>query len=160
MILGLLADARKAGKPLPASLWTAAVSAFLGPSESDLFTRTIERGEEVVLPKTVLGHCYRAATGEYVAFDLGFDAVATRLKKSGEVVGLEAGGPAERAGLRAGDVVDADYRDGHTEVPVKLTVTRGKETLHLTYAPKGEKHVGPTWTRVAGILDEQCADAW
>ncbi len=160
IVLELLTEARKQQKDLPTSAWVDAVARTLGPSEPEAFAKTIVRGEEVVLPASVLGRCYRAGTGEYVTFDLGFDAAATREGKTGEVVGLVAGGPAARAGLKAGDLVEADYRDGHAEVPVKLTVKRGTETLHLTYSPAGARHKGPIWTRIAGTPDEKCTDAW
>jgi hypothetical protein len=160
IILELLREAKKSHQPLPLTAWTDAVASMLGPSEVGHFDDTINRGEEVVLPKGVLGHCYRAGTGQYVAFDLGFDGAATQMSKTGEVVGLEPGGPAERAGVKPGDVIDADYRDGHSEVPVVLTVKRGTETLHLKYAPKGVTYRGPTWTRVPGTPDDQCTDAW
>jgi hypothetical protein len=160
VILELIAQARKEERPLPASAWTDALVRQLGPDARDEFARAVERGEEVALPKGVLGRCFRETTREYVAFDLGFDATATRESKKGEVVGLVQGGPAARAGLRPGDAVEADYRDGHVEVPVKLTVTRGTETLHLTYSPAGERHRGPDWTRIAGTPDERCEDAW
>ena len=160
IILELLAQARKEQRPLPASAWVDAVVRTLGPAERDAFVKTIEHGDEVVLPANVLGHCFRAGSGEYVAFDLGFDAAATREGKNGEVVGVVPGGPAARAGVKAGDLVEADYRDGHTELPVKLTVKRVAETLKLTYLPTGSRHKGPTWTRVAGTPDEKCGDAF
>jgi hypothetical protein len=160
IVLELLAEAKKTHQPLPVSAWTDALGRAIGPAEAAAFDRAINKGEEVTLPKGVMGHCYRAGTGEYVAFDLGFDGFATRMRKTGEVVGIEAGGPAERAGLKAGDLVEAEYNDGHSEVPVTLTVKRGTETLHLKYPPKGHTYRGPTWTRVAGTSDEQCGDAW
>jgi len=160
LILDLLSRARKEQQSLPASAWGEAVSRLVAPAEGPQFERTIDAGEEVVLPKSVLGHCYRAGTGDYVTFDLGFDAAATREAKTGEVVGLRTDGPAARAGLKPGDIVEADYRDGHPEVPVKLTVERGAETLHLTYEARGARHVGPTWTRLPATPDERCDDAF
>jgi hypothetical protein len=160
ILLELLAQARKEQKPLPASAWVEAVVRTLGEREREAFTRTIERGEEVVLPANVLGHCFRSTIGDYVDFDLGFDEVATREGKGGVVVGLEPKGPAARAGLRPGDVVEAEYRNGHTDVPAKLTVKRGAETLHLSYTPAGARHKGPTWTRLPATPDEKCTDAF
>jgi hypothetical protein len=161
MILDLLAQARKSGQALPLTAWTNALEAAVGAKEHEAFARMVGHGDEVTLPKGVLGHCYRAGTGDYVAFDLGFDVGATRLGKTGEVVALEPKGPAARVGLQGGDVVvEADYRDGHSEVPVTLTVKRGDATVHLKYAPKGESHPGPTWTRIPGLTDDQCGDAW
>jgi hypothetical protein len=158
LVLELLEQARKEKRALPVSAWVDAVVKALGPAERDAFAKIIEHGDEAVLPANVLGRCFRAGTGEYVAFDLGFDAQATREGKTGEVVGLVPGGPAAKAGLRAGDIVDADYKDQHPEVPVKLTVKRGNETLKLTYSATGARHKGPIWTRVAGTPDEKCQD--
>jgi hypothetical protein len=160
LILDLLARARKEQQALPASAWGDAVGRLVGPAEVAQFEKTIDAGEEVVLPKAVLGHCYRAGTGDYVTFDLGFDAVATREAKSGEVVGIRPDGPAAKVGLRAGDIVEADYRDGHPEVGVTLTVERGAETLHLAYEPRGAKHSGPTWTRLPATPDDHCNDSF
>ncbi len=160
IVLELLAQARKEQKPLPASAWVEAVVRTLGEKERDAFARTIDHGEEVVLPANVLGKCYRAGTGETVAFDLGFDAEATREGKTGEVVGLVPGGPAARAGLQARDIVEADYRDGHSDVPVKLKVKRGAASVTLSYLPAGKRYKVPAWTRLPGTPDEKCNDAW
>jgi predicted metalloprotease with PDZ domain len=133
---------------------------MLGGSEPAQFDRTIERGEEVILPKTVLGHCFRATSTDYVTFDLGFDVAATREGVTSEVVGLRADGPAAKAGVKPGDIVEADYRDGHPEVLAKLTVKRGGQTLHLSYEPRGARHPGPTWTRVTTPADDKCEDSF
>jgi predicted metalloprotease with PDZ domain len=161
VVLGLLEQARKEKKPLPVSAWVDAVAGLVGPAERDAFAKTIDQGQEVALPGTVLGHCYRQGTGEYVDFNLGFDDTATREGKSGEVLGFVAGGPAAKAGLKAGDVVtETEYRVGHSEVPVKLTVKRGNDTVRISYLPAGARHKGPIWTRVGGTPDEKCTDAW
>ncbi len=160
LLTELLEQARREKKALPASAWVDAVVRALGPEEREMFAKTIEKGEEVVLPRTVLGKCFRTGVGDYVAWDLGFDGLATREGKTGEVVGLVAGGPAARAGVRPGDIVDAEYREGHSEIPVKLTITRGKEQVKLSYLPAGAHQKGPIWTRVAGIPDEKCTDAY
>ena len=158
IVLELLEQARREKKPLPTSAWVDAVVRTLGPAEREAFAAEIERGEEVVLPASILGRCYRRVTGDYVAFDLGFDAQASREGKTGEVQGLAPGGPAARAGLRSGDIVEADYREGRPDVPVKLVVKRGTETLKITYAPAGKKQKGPVWNRVPGLQDDACGD--
>jgi C-terminal processing protease CtpA/Prc len=94
-----------------------------------------------------------------VGFDLGFDSQATMVSRTRTVAAVRAGSAAEKAGLKAGDVIEElTYLDGDTEVPVKLVVTRAGAKVNLSYAPKGERRRGQTWTRMAGIADEKCGE--
>jgi len=127
------------------------------PDAARSFDAIVTRGESVTLPADALGPCFRAQAGEYVAYDAGFDVEATRVSESGRVVGLRAGGPAAKAGLTGEDIVEAmKGRDGDADVRVELTVVRAGKKVSLSYAPRGDRGKGQTWSRLAGMRDEQC----
>jgi hypothetical protein len=129
------------------------------PDAQKSFDEIIGHGAPIELPRTALGPCFRAGAGEYVAFDPGFDVVSTSESKDGHVVGLRAGGTAAKAGLREGDVVESmTEREGDPEVPVKIVVTRAGAKVTVTYAPRGAKGKGQTWTRAPGLADDRCGE--
>jgi hypothetical protein len=126
------------------------------PDAARTFDAAIARGEPVVLPPSALGPCFHAGTGEYVAFDPGFDLEAARTSTDGKVTGVRADGPAAKAGLRDGDVLESmQARDGDASVPVKLVVTRAGAKVTLSYSPRGAHGHGQTWARVR-LPDERC----
>src|SRR5262249_47202222 len=164
-LVALLERARAERHALDAAAWIDAIAkggaeATGAPKtvdEARAFDDAIVKGTEPALPDGALGPCFRSGNGEYVAFDLGFDDRATSESAARAVVGLKANGPAAKAGLREGDgIEEAAYRDGHAEVPVKLTITRGGAKTTITYDPRGERRRGQTWARVAGMSDERC----
>jgi C-terminal processing protease CtpA/Prc len=111
------------------------------------------------LPPGALGPCFRAGAGEYVAYDPGCDVEATQTSSDARVVGVRDGGPAAKAGLLNGDVVESmTMRNGDVEVPVKLVVGRAGAHVTIAYAPKGARGRGQTWSRVRGVADERCGD--
>jgi hypothetical protein len=152
----LYAQASATGKALPVSTWVTALHADLGDDAASL-QRTFESGAEVTLPDDSLGPCYRAAPMRFARFDLGYDADATSAHHA--VAGLEAGGPAARAGVHEGDIIEgADFRDGRADVPVKLTVVRDGKRLPLEYLPRGAEHAGQGWTRIARVAADRCGE--
>jgi hypothetical protein len=158
VVLALLEEARAARKPLPTSAWIDAL-AKEDPDAAATFDAIVVKGGAIDLPSGALGPCFRAGKGEYVAFDLGFDADATLEAKDKIVAGLRADGPAAKAGVLKGDaIVEAEYKDGQPDVLVKLKLKRAGKDVALTYAPRGAKGKGQTWTRVAGKRDETCGD--
>jgi hypothetical protein len=129
------------------------------PDAAKTFDALIVKGEPVVLPASAMGPCFRAAPGEYVAYDAGFDVEATRIARDARVVGLRANGPAAKAGLQATDVVESMHaREGDSSVPVKLEVTRGGTKVKIEYRPEGVRGRGQTWTRVKGVPDAKCGE--
>jgi len=146
---------------LPAAAWLEELAKY-DPDAVKAFDAIVTHGGPISLPRGALGPCFRAASGEYVAFDAGFDLAATRrasvrVGASATIVGLRPGGPASRAGVHEGDVVLAlDARDGDAGTPVKLTVSRGDEKVRLEFLPRGRHGRGQTWSRIAGVPDERC----
>ncbi|HEY4121656.1 MAG TPA: hypothetical protein VGM56_27510, partial [Byssovorax sp.] len=142
---------------LPTSAWLDAIATEGGEAERAAFERSIGEGRAPALPSDALGPCFRRGQGRYPRFDVGFDEAATLASKDHVILGLERGGPAERAGLRAGDAL---VRSTRTPDSVKdgerLEVRRGDKTLELRYLPVGESYPGDVWTRVAGIPNEKC----
>jgi predicted metalloprotease with PDZ domain len=129
------------------------------PDAAKTFDAFIVKGAPVTLPNGALGPCFRAGTGEYIAYDPGFDVEATQASSDARVTGVREGGPAAKAGLLNGDVVESmTMRDGDVDVLVKLVVGRAGAHVSIAYAPKGARGRGQTWTRIRGIADDRCGD--
>ena len=158
-VLRALYDQAKARHaPLPASAWVEAIRAELGAGEEAVFHKVIEQGARPDLPEGLLGPCFQGAPRTYAAFDLGFDEAATRAGPALTIVGLRAGGPAERAGLREGDVLlDAAVTQGRADAKVTLSVERGGEKRSLSYLPAGPTAAWRGWVRKRDVAEEACA---
>jgi hypothetical protein len=151
-------DKDQSTAPLPASAWLDALAKD-DPDAAATFEAIVVKGGPVELPTGSLGPCFKAAPGEYVAFDAGFDLAATRIEKDGKVVGVRDGGPAAKAGLQNGDVIESmKAREDDPVVPVKIVVTRGGRRVAVTYTPLGAHGRGQTWTRVKGVAEDQCGE--
>ena len=158
-LVGLVsqAEGQKGHAPLSVAAWLDALAKD-DPDAARTFDAVITRGEPLTLPADALGPCFRAGTGEYVAFDPGFDLDATRVSADGRVVGIRADGPAARAGLRDGDVVTSmQARDGDPSAPIKLVVERAGAKITLSYLPRGAHGRGQTWSRLR-VADDRCGD--
>jgi hypothetical protein len=145
---------------LPPSAWLDLLSKD-DPDAAKSFETIIVKGGPIALPPDALGPCFRAGTGEYAAFDPGFDLEATRIEKDGKVVGVRADGPAAKAGLKDGDVLESmNAREDDASVPVKIVVTRAgsAQKVNITYVPRGAHGRGQTWTRVKGVADDKCGE--
>lgn len=70
-------------------------------------------------------------------FDLGFE-VDGRLRVGALVTAVDAGSPAERAGLRVGDALASFSMRYDLSAPGSVEVTRGGERLAFTYLPARE----------------------
>lgn len=142
---------------LPTAAWIEAVTAELGAGEADAFAAMIDKGGPIDVPEGAFGPCFRGATRRYEAFELGFNEDATRASGSRAVTGVRPGGPADRAGLKAGDVLfDSVMKRGRSDVPVILTVERAGVRKTIRYSPVGKAASGQGWIRQKDVPDEAC----
>ncbi|HEY8038671.1 MAG TPA: hypothetical protein VIF15_02715 [Polyangiaceae bacterium] len=155
VLVGLVKKAEDAKQgAMTTAAWLDAVGKE-DPDAAKTFDALVVRGEPVELPASALGPCFRAGRGEYVAWDPGFDVEATRMSKEGKVVGVRSGGPADRAGVKEGDVVESMHaREGDADVQVKMVVVRAGAKVTVAYLPRGARGKGQTWTRVMGRLED------
>jgi hypothetical protein len=157
LLRGLYATAKTTRGALQPSQWTDALGAELDAGEKKIFHDVILDGALPDLPEGLLGPCFQGAPHTYAAFDLGFDEPATRATPSLTIMGLRPGGPAERAGLRATDVlIDAAISQGRADAKVTLVVTRGAEKKTIAYLPAGPTAAWRGWTRKRDVAEEAC----
>jgi hypothetical protein len=144
-------------REVPRSVWLDAIGKN-DPDAARTFEALVTRGEPVVLPADALGPCFRPATGEYTAFDPGFDLAATQASPTSTVSGVRPDGPAAKAGLKDGDGIETmQARDGDATVPIKLVVQRAGAKVTLSYLPRGPHGRGQVWSRVK-MPDDRCGD--
>jgi predicted metalloprotease with PDZ domain len=144
------------GAPVATQAWLDVLGKD-DPDAAKTFDAVITKGGVPNLPADALGPCFRSGSGEYVAFDPGFDFDATKIAADGKVVGVRDGGPAAKAGLQNGDVVESmTANEDNADVPVKIVVTRAGAKVNLSYVPRGAHGRGQTFTRVAGTPDSKC----
>jgi predicted metalloprotease with PDZ domain len=118
------------------------VQRITGVDLSADIARHVDRGELPVLPEDTFGPCVRVVQVTRPAFDHGFDFPAT-LKAHGRLTGLEAGGPAERAGLREGDKLHFDeVYSNDSSLALNYGVDNADGTRrNVSYKPEGRKRV-------------------
>jgi predicted metalloprotease with PDZ domain len=94
------------------------------------------RAETVDVPPDALTPALAGRVKTVYEFDPGFD-VAESLKAR-RVQGLEGGGPAARAGLRAGDKLVGWTVHGDADKRMVLQVERRGEVKEIRYFPRGK----------------------
>jgi hypothetical protein len=154
ILRALFQKARERRGPLPTSAWIEAVTAELGAAEADAFRRIIEEGRAEDLPENALGPCFRRAPRTWAPYDLGFDESTLPDKP---IAGLRRGGPAERAGLRPGDVlVEKEVTRGRSDVPAIVKVSRGGKNVEIKYLPAGPSTRAQGFARKPDVAEEAC----
>ncbi|HEY3821142.1 MAG TPA: hypothetical protein VGL81_28450 [Polyangiaceae bacterium] len=142
---------------VPLSTWLGVVGKN-DPDAEKTFDALVTRGEPIALPPDALGPCFRASAGEYTAFDPGFDLEAARASSDGKVSGVRPDGPAAKAGLKDGDLIESmQARDGDATAPMKLSVQRAGTKVTLSFLPRGARGRGQVWSRVK-LPDDRCGD--
>lgn len=158
VLRALYAAAAARRGPLPTDAWKEALAAELGGDEAAREHAAFERGAAIALPAAALGPCFAPQDKSYAAFDRGFDLEATRDAPQRRLVGLNAQGPAARAGARDGDTL-ASYREtaGRSDVAVELVVTRDGQNRTVRYEPAGTRARGPGFRRKTEVPETSCA---
>jgi predicted metalloprotease with PDZ domain len=103
----------------------------------------------VIFPaKGAFGACMQSRKEDVRIFDLGF-SLPVRLIAGSTIGGLVQGSPAERAGLRNGDVLvtgtDINPMAGSLDKPVVLNVHRNDKSMTITFDPKSGLQPGLAW---------------
>jgi hypothetical protein len=160
-LLRSLLGERTAPRTMTVEAWSDIVARALGAKEAKAFADGVLEGAAIALPPDALGPCFRARLGEYVGYDLGFDARATIESRPAVVRGIDPKGPAALAGVREGDVlVDLSFAEARPREPVRLVVTRpdpaGEKRLEIRYEAVGVKRRGSVWSRAPGVAPEAC----
>lgn len=149
-LLGEAAEGHRDTLPLEA--FFARVGDELGADVAHEAEASVRGGKDLALPSDLLGPCYRLADTEIAPFELGL-SVRDLVVRS-----VTPKSRAEAAGVRAGDaVVELVYREGRSDVPVALTVTRDGKPKKLGFLPAGKPARARLFQRVRGIPDDACA---
>jgi len=144
-------------RDVPLPVWLGAVGKN-DPDAEKTFDALVTRGAPIALPGDALGPCFRASAGEYTAFDPGFDLDATRDSPESRVSGVRPDGPAAKAGLKDGDVVETmQSRDGDATVPIKVVAQRAGAKVTVSYLPRGLHGRGQVWSRLK-LPDDRCGE--
>ena len=96
----MYAMVHESAKPLTQNRIVETAGRNLSPASRTELARILKSGSRIPALDTGLGPCVHGSADEIAVFNLGFDFDASRA--AGVVTGVEAGGPAYRAGLRNG----------------------------------------------------------
>lgn len=107
---------------------------LLGPWFAEEFDRFVVAGELVELPSDALGEDIVGRETEVATYDPGFDTQRSAAEK--RVVDLRPGGPADRAGLREGDVIAGMSLVNQADVEATVDVQRDGQRVTIRYFPR------------------------
>lgn len=141
VMLAMRANATKFGdkSPIAPDLFVETAKRFGLDVRADV-ENVIERGKPAFLPDNAFGQCIKIVTKRVPKFDHGFDLMAT-LRNGGTVVGLEPGGPADRAGMKEGMRIEINEAPGNdSQKPLTYTYLKadGSEG-RIVFKPEGRE---------------------
>ena len=114
-------------------------------------------GDSPQLQSDVLAPCLNLELIELATFDPGFDVEASTT--AGIVSGVRTDGPAHRAGLRDGQVLDGwDYQPGDARTPIGFQVEIDGQSQRINYLPSGETRIVPQFRPVPGSDPHACSE--
>ncbi|MEZ4373857.1 MAG: hypothetical protein R3B07_23755 [Polyangiaceae bacterium] len=145
-------DDRTPGKPQRVEDLLSRLEAQL-PDVRQRFDKWIIKGEPGDLAAQALGPCFRQVPRSFPLFALGFE-----LDDARAIVGLDAKGPAAKAGLQVGDrITELHYAAGNARLPVRLRYQRGDDPPKtLSYLPQQGSVKGRGWDVIPSIPRERC----
>lgn len=137
-----------AGEPADRHTWLEVLSERAGRwAVSDW--NDMMSGKVIFPAKGAFGACMQSRKEDVRIFDLGF-ASPVRLVAGSTIGGLVQGSPAERAGLRNGDVLvtgtDINPVDESLDALVVLHVRRNGEPMTVAFDPRSGSQSGLVWT--------------
>lgn len=150
-VLGLINEMSErigAGEASDRHTWLDLLGKRVGPWAVDDWNDMMA-GKVIFPADGAFGPCMHARRQDVRIFDLGF-ASPVRLNAGSTIGGLVAGSPAERAGLRNGDTLQAgtDITPAvrSLDETVTLHVIRDGKPLSFTFDPRGGSQPGMAWT--------------
>jgi predicted metalloprotease with PDZ domain len=155
-------DAAEDGNPekLAAGRLLAALRPHLGAQLDRDVTQFVDDGSTIPIDADFLGPCFFGHKVGRPLFDAGFDAEASVAARA--VTRLEAGGPAEKAGLREGmKLVGWSIRFGDTHRTVRFKVEEDGRTRIVEYLPHAPHPVETyEFARRDDALESPTCRAW
>ncbi len=146
----LFRHVRKNPGPISAELFASTVRTALGTADSRWET-VVNQGSVPSLAPT-LDACLQSRTTSYAVFGLGYTT-----DSQNKITNVRKGGPAERAGVKPGDVVTKSvYEPGNADRRVVLTTTRAGTQRVFQYKPVTSTVRGPGATLRKGVDETKC----
>jgi predicted metalloprotease with PDZ domain len=138
-------------------LFPVATRRLTGIDLSGDLARYVDRGEALSLTDGMFGPCVTVESVTQPVFDRGFDFNAT-LRTHGRLTGLEAGGPADKAGLKEGDKLRIDeIPTNDSRATLSYRVDDGNGRSHtVSYRPEGKETVTFQQLALKPGADEGC----
>lgn len=137
-----------AGEPADRHTWLDVLSKRAGQWAIGDWNDMMD-GNVIFPAKGAFGACMQSRKVDVRIFDLGFSS-PIRLISGSTIGGLAQGSPAERAGLRNGDVLmtstDINPAADSLDMPVVLHVRRNGEPTTIAFDPRGGSQPGLAWT--------------